>query len=250
MVDKLKRFARKSSADKWAAVRATLASALPRRVRRAPDNLRAFRRRLRHAQMSSRADLIPSGLGDSAGLLSGLVRSMKPQVCVEIGSARGKSACYIGMALKENGHGTLYAIDPHEQTDWNDTDATNSIDVFLNNISALELSKQINVIRSYSDDAARDWKRPIDLIFIDGDHSYEGVKRDWEMFVPHVKPFGVVIFHDTIWDLPSYGAETRADMGVPRFVDELRQQGYQVLTIDRDCGLSLVQPAVGGQPLR
>jgi hypothetical protein len=39
-------------------------------------------------------------------------------------------------------------------------------------------------------------------------------------------------------------------MGVPRFVDELRQQGYQVLTIDRDYGVSLVQPVVGGLALR
>src|SRR6185312_3332998 len=149
----------------------------------------------------------------------GLVRSMKPTVCVEIGSALGKSASYIGMALKENGRGMLYAIDPHESTDWNDVNAVDSFKEFTRNISALGVREQVSIIRSYSDAAACRWKLPIDLIFIDGDHSYEGVKRDWELFLPHVKPTGIVIFHDTMWNLPPYKSAVRPDMGVPRFVD-------------------------------
>ena len=43
---------------------------------------------------------------------------------------------------------------------------------------------------------------PIDLIFIDGDHNYEGVKRDWELFDTRTwQPFGVVVFHDTAWEI-------------------------------------------------
>ena len=48
-----------------------------------------------------------SGLGDSVWVLYGLARSLKPEVCVEIGSSRGKSACYVGLALEENGKGKL-----------------------------------------------------------------------------------------------------------------------------------------------
>jgi len=36
----------------------------------------------------------------------------------------------------------------------------------------------------------------IDLLFIDGDHSLEGVKRDIEHWVPHVREGGLVLFHD------------------------------------------------------
>lgn len=44
---------------------------------------------------------------------------------------------------------------------------------------------------------ARDWKNgPIDLLFIDGDHSYEGCKRDIEAWFTHMKPHGVILFHD------------------------------------------------------
>jgi len=38
--------------------------------------------------------------------------------------------------------------------------------------------------------------RPLDLLFIDGDHTYEGVKKDWEMYSPRVRPGGLVVFHD------------------------------------------------------
>ena len=37
---------------------------------------------------------------------------------------------------------------------------------------------------------------PIDLLFIDGDHTYEGVKKDWEMYSQLVRSGGLVVFHD------------------------------------------------------
>ena len=58
-----------------------------------------------------------SGPGDSSWLLYGLTRSLKPRICVEIGSARGKSACAVGLALQRNGGGKLFAIDPHSATE-------------------------------------------------------------------------------------------------------------------------------------
>jgi cephalosporin hydroxylase len=36
----------------------------------------------------------------------------------------------------------------------------------------------------------------LDFLFIDGDHSYEGVKADWEMYREFVRPGGIVAFHD------------------------------------------------------
>ncbi|HEU5119072.1 MAG TPA: CmcI family methyltransferase, partial [Isosphaeraceae bacterium] len=40
--------------------------------------------------------------------------------------------------------------------------------------------------------------RKLDMLFIDGDHSYEGVKQDWEMYSPLVKSGGIVVFHDIV----------------------------------------------------
>src|SRR3954469_1980017 len=47
-----------------------------------------------------------------------------------------------------------------------------------------------------SEDAARDWSAPVDLVFIDGDHSEEGCALDWELWHPFVELGGVVLFHD------------------------------------------------------
>jgi len=38
--------------------------------------------------------------------------------------------------------------------------------------------------------------RQIDFLFIDGDHTYEGVKQDYEMYSPLVKTGGYIAFHD------------------------------------------------------
>ncbi len=40
--------------------------------------------------------------------------------------------------------------------------------------------------------------RNIDVIFIDGDHSYNGVKKDFENFFPYVKEDGIIAFHDIV----------------------------------------------------
>mgnify|MGYP001270241435 CR=1 FL=1 len=40
-------------------------------------------------------------------------------------------------------------------------------------------------------------KKKYDLIFIDGDHSYSGVKKDVEMYSPLLNLGGLVLFHDT-----------------------------------------------------
>ena len=39
---------------------------------------------------------------------------------------------------------------------------------------------------------------PIDFLFIDGDHSYEGIKGDWQAWSDHVASDGIVALHDSI----------------------------------------------------
>jgi predicted O-methyltransferase YrrM len=47
-----------------------------------------------------------------------------------------------------------------------------------------------------SEEAARGWSGPVDLVFIDGDHSEEGCALDWELWHGFVEPGGMVAFHD------------------------------------------------------
>lgn len=40
------------------------------------------------------------------------------------------------------------------------------------------------------------------MLWIDGDHSYEGAKQDFANFIPHLNPLGVVAFHDAWNNFP------------------------------------------------
>ena len=55
--------------------------------------------------------------------------------------------------------------------------------------------------------------RDVDFLFIDGDHSYEGVKKDFEMYSPLVKNGGIIAFHDLIsaCDVSKLWSEIKGD---------------------------------------
>lgn len=57
--------------------------------------------------------------------------------------------------------------------------------------------------------------RQVDFLFIDGDHAYESVKRDHELYAPLVRPGGLIAFHD-ISPTPTKDTE-----GTARFWEEL-----------------------------
>ena len=38
----------------------------------------------------------------------------------------------------------------------------------------------------------------VDFLFIDDDHSYEGIKKDFEMYSPLVRKGGIIAFHDIV----------------------------------------------------
>ena len=59
--------------------------------------------------------------------------------------------------------------------------------------------------------------KSVDVLFIDGDHTYEGVKRDFELYSPLVKSPGLVAFHDITPNLLDKEVE------VPKFWNEIRR---------------------------
>jgi len=65
---------------------------------------------------------------------------------------------------------------------------------------------------------------PLDLLFIDGDHSYEGVKADFDNYSPLVRPGGLIVFHDIVRDFGTrYGKPTgHYTGGVPVFWEEIK----------------------------
>lgn len=65
----------------------------------------------------------------------------------------------------------------------------------------------------------------LDLLFIDGDHSYEGVKQDFLSYSPLVRKGGWITFHDIIPDRQtSYGIPIASRTeGVPKFYNQIKR---------------------------
>ena len=70
--------------------------------------------------------------------------------------------------------------------------------------------------------------RQIDTLFLDGDHSYEGVKADFDLYRGYVRPGGIIVFHDIVADHGQrFGRQTnKYTGGVPRFFAEIKD-GFQ-----------------------
>lgn len=66
--------------------------------------------------------------------------------------------------------------------------------------------------------------KKLDFLFIDGDHTFEGVKQDFEMYSPLVRPGGFVGFHDTLNDAPIDTKEFGHKIGVGRYWRSLRDR--------------------------
>lgn len=148
---------------------------------------------------------------EATGLYNTTRRLTPPIVAVEIGSWHGKSSIMIaGGICATRGQGALYALDPFVGADGYaegrspSPSKTEFLDRFRNNVRAAGLERFVIPVKGYSHDIVRTWKRPIDFLFIDGDHQYEQVIRDFEDWSPHVKKGGFIAFHDTYtWPGPT-----------------------------------------------
>jgi predicted O-methyltransferase YrrM len=69
--------------------------------------------------------------------------------------------------------------------------------------------------------------RKLDILFIDGDHTYEGVKKDFEMYSPLVREGEIIAFHDIVPHPP----ETRCE--VDKFWNEIKYN-YRYIEIVRN----------------
>ena len=74
----------------------------------------------------------------------------------------------------------------------------------------------------------------LDLLFIDGDHTYEGVKADFETYSQLVKPDGLIVFHDI-------APTTNLIVGVPRFWQEITKihRTRQIIADENQSGAGI-----------
>lgn len=125
-------------------------------------------------------------------------------ICVEIGSYLGSSTCFIAAGISNGSK--LYCIDTWGNQNMNyveiDTDAKERDTFEEFNSNTKKYRNKIIKLRKWSTEAVNDLKKPgikVDFLFLDGDHNYEGVKKDWDLYKPLLNKSAIIAFHDTEW---------------------------------------------------
>lgn len=139
--------------------------------------------------------------------------------CLEIGSYCGKSTLYLATACRET-NSVLYSIDHHRGSEEQQpgeeyfdpelldplTGSVDTFRTFRSTIERGELEETVIPIVSRSDVAARLWATPLSLVFIDGGHSMEAARTDYEAWSGHIVPNGFLLIHDIFTD-PAEGGQ-------------------------------------------
>lgn len=141
-----------------------------------------------------------------------LIWKVKPDVCVEIGVFAGKSLINTALALKENGKGIVYGIDPWrletaiagsspDEFDWNNVDLDAVHYDCVRAIWQHDLEKYAVLIRSASQHCWRLFERhTVDILYIDGGHSEESSCSDTINYAHTVRPGGHLWLDDTNYE--------------------------------------------------
>lgn len=139
--------------------------------------------------------------------------------CLEIGSYCGKSAAYLGLGCLETG-GILFSIDHHRGSEEQqpgeayfdpdlfdaETGLVDTFRFFRRTLKDLSLEGTVVPIVSRSAVVARAWRTPLGLVFIDGSHTFDSARTDYEVWTPHLMPGGLLLIHDIFPD-PAEGGQ-------------------------------------------
>jgi predicted O-methyltransferase YrrM len=169
----------------------------------------------------SGSSLRPLQIEDELAWLVQQVRTLKPKTVLEIGTAQGGTlflwtrlaqpdAIIVSIDLPGGKFGGGY--NPRRASVYRR---------FPRGHQKLHLLRENSHVTSTREKARALFAgNPVDFLFIDGDHTYEGVKKDWEMYSPLVRPGGLIVFHDIagnyedtqvkrLWDSVKPGFEHR-----------------------------------------
>jgi hypothetical protein len=169
-----------------------------------------------------------------------IVAALRPSTVVELGTYNGLSFYSFCQSMIENDiDGLCYAVDTWEgdkHTDKYDDSIYKDVNQHCREnyrgISYLLRMLFNEALNNFSDES-------IDLLHIDGLHTYEAVTEDFTNWYPKVKPGGVILFHDIQAKIQDFGAWKFWEETSPKFESFTFKHGY---------GLGVLKKP-GGEPL-
>lgn len=183
------------------------------------------------------ADVRPSAWIGHIPFAGWLIEALRPTLLVELGTHRGTSFLAFCQAMLEAGvSGTAYAIDTWE----GDSHAGLYGPEVYEELASIQGPKYggfSKLMRMTFDEAIGYFDDgTIDLLHIDGMHTYEAVAHDFSSWLPKMSSRGVVLFHDIV--------ERERQFGVWKLWEELRQN-YPSMEFTHSHGLGVL--CVGSQ---
>lgn len=167
-----------------------------------------------------------------------LTAHLKPKRFVELGTHGGGSYFAFCESVKKNKLATqCFAIDTWQ----GDPHLTYGEDVFngVNAYNKLKYSEFSKLLRMTFDEACEEFEeQSIDILHIDGTHTYEAVKNDFQRWHPKIVNGGVILFHDT--------QVKENDFGVFKLWDEIKSNSPEncyEFTHSYGLGIYLKEPA-------
>lgn len=151
-------------------------------------------------------------------LIYSLIKKYEVESFLEIGFGRGYGTLCAAMAMEELGNGKIVTIDPNFDQD------------FLNHLKRVfpqEWFERISFMQGTSQEILPTLQEDFDFVYIDGDHTYDGVKYDWENTKDRFNKF--LLFDD--YHLPSKKEEN--DIECAKLIDEIEDKTKQLIIMDR-----------------
>lgn len=155
---------------------------------------------------------------DEGSALFGLARAARPGTWLEIGTYCGKSTVLLAAAARLVG-AQVVTVDHHHGSEenqsgweWHDTSMVDPRTGRLDTLPTFRqtyddhLSDVVSAVVATTAQVASWWHTPLDLLFLDGNHTEETGQHDYAAFAPHVAAGGLLLVHDVFPD-PADGGQ-------------------------------------------
>lgn len=207
--------------------------------------------KLNASMLASPDYLVPSAWSGHLPFAGWVVEALRPRVLVELGTHRGLSFMAFCQAMASNAvDGRCYAVDTWEGDPHAGSYGAEVYDTVAE-YRARKFPGFTELMRMTFDEAAAYFHdASIDLLHIDGLHTYEAVRHDFETWLPKMSSRGVVLFHDTsvrerefgVWRYwaeiceryPSFEFTHSHGLGVLAVGNELPDALRALFTLDED----------------